>query len=83
YVHRVGRTGRGDKKGQALSFCADEEKPMLAEIEQFLTKRIAVLEIDKNEYRETLRMTEDVPDKWKDIMAEIEEAEKWRKGKRK
>jgi ATP-dependent RNA helicase RhlE len=79
----VGRTGRGDKKGQALSFCAAEEKPMLAEIEQFLNKRIAVLEIDKDEYRETLRMTEDVPDKWKDIMAEIEEAEKWKKGKKK
>jgi hypothetical protein len=56
---------------------------MLAEIEQFLNKRIAVLEIDKDEYRETIRMTEDVPDKWKDIMAEIEEAEKWKKGKRK
>jgi ATP-dependent RNA helicase RhlE len=83
YVHRVGRTGRGDKKGQALSFCAAEEKPMLAEIEQFLGKRIAVLEINKDEYRETLRMTEDVPDKWKDIMAEIEEAEKWKKGKKK
>ncbi len=26
YVHRVGRTGRGVKKGQAVSFCSTEEK---------------------------------------------------------
>lgn len=83
YVHRVGRTGRGDKKGQALSFCSPEERPMLAEIETYLTNRIAVLEIDKNEYGETLRMTQDVGDKWKDVLSEIEEAEKWRKGKKK
>jgi ATP-dependent RNA helicase RhlE len=83
YVHRVGRTGRGDKKGQALAFCSTEEKPMLAEIEQFLTNRIAVLTIAKDEYSETLRMTEDVANKWKDVMADIEEAEKWRKGKKK
>ena len=83
YVHRVGRTGRGVRKGQALSFCSLEEKEMLAEIESYLSKPIAVLEIDKKEYAETLRLTEDVADKWKDVMAEIEEAEKWRKGKKK
>lgn len=83
YVHRVGRTGRGTNKGQAFSFCSPEEKPMLEEIETYLTKRIAVLVIDKNEYAETLRLTEDVADKWKDVMSEIQEAEKWRKGKKK
>ena len=83
YVHRVGRTGRGVRKGQALSFCSLEEKEMLAEIESYLSKPITVLEIDKKEYAETLRLTEDVADKWKDVMAEIEEAEKWRKGKKK
>jgi len=56
---------------------------MLAEIETYLTKRIVVMEIDKNEYAETLRLTEDVTDKWKDVMSEIQEAEKWRKGKKK
>ena len=29
YVHRVGRTGRGDKKGQAVSFCSSQEKELL------------------------------------------------------
>lgn len=83
YVHRVGRTGRGVRKGQALSFCSPEEKPVLAEIETYLTKPIAVLTIDKNEYAETLRFTEDVANKWKDVMEEIDAAEKWRKGKKK
>ncbi len=83
YVHRVGRTGRGRLKGDAISFCAAEEKPMLKEIEEFLGKSIPVLEIDKNEYIDTLRFTEDVADKWKDVMKEIDEAEKWRKGKKK
>ncbi len=38
YVHRVGRTGRADKKGLAVSFCSPEEKPILDEIESFLGK---------------------------------------------
>ncbi len=83
YVHRVGRTGRGVRKGQALSFCSPEEKPMLEEIETYLSKPISVLEIDKKEYAETLRLTEDVANKWKDVMAEIEEAEKWKKSRKK
>lgn len=83
YVHRVGRTGRGVQKGEAVSFCSPEEKPVLDEIEQYLGKRIAVLDIDPNDYAETLRLTEDVPDKWKDVLQEIEEAEKWQKGKKK
>ena len=83
YVHRVGRTGRGTQKGEAVSFCSPEEKPMLAEIEQYLTKPIAVLGIAKKDYADTVSLTEDVSDKWKDVMREIEEAEKWQKGKKK
>jgi len=83
YVHRVGRTDRDVQKGEAVSFCSPEEKAMLAEIEQYLTKPIAVLGIAKKDYADTVSLTEDVPDKWKDVMREIEEAEKWQKGKKK
>ncbi|MCB0531249.1 MAG: DEAD/DEAH box helicase [Lewinellaceae bacterium] len=82
YVHRVGRTGRGKQKGDALSFCSTEEKAILEEIEAYLGKSISVLKIDKGEYAETLRFTEDVSDKWKDVLQEIEEAEKFRKKKK-
>jgi ATP-dependent RNA helicase RhlE len=37
YVHRIGRTGRAGKKGEATSLVAPEEKPRLADIEK-LTK---------------------------------------------
>ncbi|MBK6930796.1 MAG: DEAD/DEAH box helicase [Saprospirales bacterium] len=81
YVHRVGRTGRGVQKGDAVSFCSPEEKEALDSIEQYMGKSIAVLEIASDTYAETLRLTEDVADKWKDVMNEIEAAEKWRKRK--
>jgi len=83
YVHRVGRTGRGTHKGQAFSFCAPEERPMLDEIEEYLTQPIKVMKVTKREYEETIELTQDVPNKWKAVMQEIEEAEKWEEKKKK
>lgn len=83
YVHRVGRTGRGDQKGQAISFVSAEEKPMLVTIEDYIGKPIAVLELSKQDYQDTIQLTADVTDKWRDVMQEIEEAEKWMKKKKK
>jgi ATP-dependent RNA helicase RhlE len=82
YVHRVGRTGRADKKGLAVSFCSPEEKPILDEIESFLGKPVTVLAIGKNKYKETLITHSDRPDKWKAMMEDIEKAEKWEKEKK-
>ena len=86
YVHRVGRTGRGTKKGQAVSFCSTEEKDLLAEIETFLDKDIMVMDIDKNAYRETLDFTKDTDNNWKKLIRENEkeQEEYWakKKGKR-
>ncbi len=70
YVHRVGRTGRGKNKGQAVSFCSTEEKEILEEIEGFLEKEITVLEIDKGDYQETLDFTADTDYNWKRLMRE-------------
>lgn len=72
YVHRVGRTGRGTKKGQAVSFCSSDEKEILAEIETFLDKDIMVMDIDKNAYRETLDFTKDTDNNWKKLIRENE-----------
>jgi ATP-dependent RNA helicase RhlE len=85
YVHRVGRTGRGTKKGQAVSFCSSEEKEILAEIESFLDKEITVMEIDKNAYRETLDFTKDTDNNWKKLIRdnEKEQREYLAKNKRK
>jgi ATP-dependent RNA helicase RhlE len=70
YVHRVGRTGRGVKKGLAVSFCSPEEKPVLDEIEIFLDQKVKVLIIDKEEYTATVDLSEDNPNDWKSLMAE-------------
>lgn len=73
YVHRVGRTGRGMQKGLAVSFCATEEKPILDEIEGFMGKKIRVLELDKQEYNETIDFSKDTTNY--DLKALLKEAE--------
>ena len=72
YVHRVGRTGRGKQKGQAVSFCSTEEKPLLAEIEKYTHTPIRVMEIEWNTYQDTLDLTEDSTDNWKQLIKEAE-----------
>lgn len=68
YVHRVGRTGRGVEKGNALSFCAMEEREMLAEIEAFLTKEIKVMEVSKSEYSLTKILTNEAKNDWQKLI---------------
>lgn len=82
YVHRVGRTGRGMQKGNAVSFCSPEEKPILAEIESFLTKPIKVLDVKKDDYTETLMYTEDTTDNWKLLMREAAKEDEIHKAKK-
>ncbi|HEX7411371.1 MAG TPA: DEAD/DEAH box helicase [Bacteroidales bacterium] len=73
YVHRVGRTGRGTKKGIAVSFCSPEEKEVLTQIEGFLGKEITVMTIRKTEYAETLDFSESGPHDWRALMKDDEE----------
>jgi len=40
YVHRIGRTGRAGKQGDATSLVAPEEKPRLADIEKLIKFKI-------------------------------------------
>lgn len=81
YVHRVGRTGRGTQKGNAISFCSAEEKPILAEIEAYLNKPVQVMEIDKLEYAATKDFSQDVTAS--DLKALLKEAEQFEEMKRK
>ncbi|MBN1964807.1 MAG: DEAD/DEAH box helicase [Anaerolineae bacterium] len=43
YVHRIGRTGRAGAGGIALSFCSDDERPMLRDIQKLIQMRIPAL----------------------------------------
>lgn len=74
YVHRVGRTGRGSQKGQAVSFCSNEEKAVLTEIETNLSKPIARIDISKHEYQDTLDFSAAKSDDWKSLLNDSDEA---------
>ena len=44
YVHRIGRTGRAGASGIALSFCNDEEKDYLKDIQKLIRQEIPVVD---------------------------------------
>ena len=73
YVHRIGRTGRGDHKGLAISFCSTEEKEMLVEIEKYITKDVQIIDISKSEVEETINLGGDKVNDWKSVMGKIDD----------
>jgi len=73
YVHRCGRCGRGNKRGQAISFCSKEEKPLLEAIEEYTGEDIEHYEMSLAEYKDVLKDTDDGSYDWKKL---IEEANK-------
>jgi len=44
YIHRIGRTGRANASGIALSFCNMEERAYLQDIEKLISQKIRVIE---------------------------------------
>ena len=44
YVHRIGRTGRAGMSGIALSFCDEEEKEYLRDINKLIGKPVPIIE---------------------------------------
>jgi ATP-dependent RNA helicase RhlE len=79
YVHRIGRTGRGFNKGDAISFCSREEKEKLDAIQKLLNKNIEEIKISKKEYS----MTIDQPSPNASIEDLIRQQEEWEKKKKK
>ena len=82
YVHRVGRTGLGRNKGQAISFCAKEERPLLKEIEDYISVPIEVLTTDRAEYEDTILFSDDGTNNWKALIRKYE-ADKLKRRKKK
>jgi ATP-dependent RNA helicase RhlE len=48
YIHRIGRTGRADKPGTAISFISEKELPLQADVEKLMNKEISTLEIPED-----------------------------------
>lgn len=68
YVHRCGRTGRGNKRGQALSFCSPDERPLLAQIEEYTGEEVEHYEITKEDYKEILFDSDQGGYNWKKLI---------------
>ena len=49
YVHRIGRTGRAGREGQAILFVAPKERRLLRSIEQSTRQAIAAMELPTGE----------------------------------
>lgn len=48
YMHRIGRTGRADKKGIAISFITEKEKTAQGKIEELMNYKIPMLPLPEN-----------------------------------
>lgn len=45
YIHRIGRTGRADKKGISLSFVTEKEMELFAQIETLMSYQVPVIDL--------------------------------------
>ncbi|MEO6232299.1 MAG: DEAD/DEAH box helicase [Ferruginibacter sp.] len=48
YIHRIGRTGRADRKGIAITFITEKEKPLQEAIETLMQFQIPILPLPEN-----------------------------------
>lgn len=48
YIHRIGRTGRADKKGVAISFITEGEKERQEQIEELMNYQIPIADLPEN-----------------------------------
>ena len=48
YMHRIGRTGRADKNGIAISFITEKEKPLQAAIELLMKQAVPMVALPEN-----------------------------------
>lgn len=85
YVHRVGRTGRGARRGFAYTFCAPEEHDKLRAVETYTGTEIKIVELDRSKYRETIAFSREDGMNLNELMNEVEETlrRKKKKGRKK
>lgn len=49
YVHRIGRTGRAGNSGMAITFCANDEKTLLRDIQKLIGKKLPIMTTELTE----------------------------------
>ncbi len=83
YVHRVGRTGRGRNRGFAYSFCDKDEVGLLHAVEEYIGKKVKVITLEKDDYKEVTDLTAEKKFDLKQILIELEPESNKRYGKKK
>ena len=61
YIHRIGRTGRADKKGIAITFITEKEKKYQASIEALMRQPIPMLSLPENLEISTVLIDDELP----------------------
>jgi len=61
YIHRIGRTGRADKKGEAIMFVSEAELELQMAIESLMNKAIDILPLPENLEISTEMIEEEKP----------------------
>lgn len=61
YIHRIGRTGRADKKGIAISFFTKKEADLKRNIEDLMGKKLPVKSLPADVVVSTLLMPDEMP----------------------
>jgi len=61
YIHRIGRTGRAEQEGNAISFFTEDEAEYLAEIEILMNKEINVSDLPTNIQISSKLIDEEMP----------------------
>lgn len=56
YVHRIGRTARAGAAGIAISYCADDERPYLRDIEKLTRQKLTVQPLPENFLAESAKI---------------------------
>ena len=50
YIHRIGRSGRFNRKGVAINFVTNEDMRILRDIEQYYSTEINEMPMNVNEF---------------------------------
>ena len=69
YIHRIGRTGRADKKGISITFITDKEQPLLQAVESLMKTSVGIKDVPDEVEISTVLTADEMP---KTFVREVE-----------
>ena len=68
YVHRCGRTGRGTRRGYAISFCSEIEQELFEAIVSYIGEDIEEYKVNKDDYFGIIDSSEYGGEDWRKLL---------------